>query len=337
MQAASSLLILISCAMLSACRAPAIVNDLDTYRHRLANVLNQTFVKIEPTVSLRFPPASQLRVSIPSTNISMRDFYALNECHVSTLIAQRNTALGKVQLPSVRLVYEYQLIFGLETCLASTSEQEQQQRRQLQQWIAQKKKHYPLVWADLIQNSSEFKNTLSSNQSLLSNVKPAELQEYKQALNYLISLSRGEAAVPERVEKSLDSLRSNPLLAKLWRSQRLVTEHLTDINEKLARAEKQLTCSSSQSKQQVSYLKNVFSSYFVDRIQPFASNMNQVHYTLSPIIIELMQRPELSAAFQLYLSNNLQQFQNYQQALQAHIEFWQSLFDSCGLSPQKSI
>ena len=57
-----------------------------------------------------YPALKNLKQHIPDTKIKLFEFYDLKQCQLYTLIAERNTSLGKLQLPSRRYLYERKLI-----------------------------------------------------------------------------------------------------------------------------------------------------------------------------------------------------------------------------------
>lgn len=326
-----SLLVSISW-LLVACGSPQVVIDLTDYRSRISRILDVPVADISPTISLQFPDGIHLRLDIPKTSINLRDFYALGDCHVSTLIAERNTALGKAHLPSTRFVYELSLIEGLQTCVISAKDEKQ--RQQLNKWLEIKRNNKSLAWANLIQNSDEIRTTLSNNQTLFSDYDPALLVKYEQAFEFLLQLINESQVDASLLENSLNTLRLNPLLAEVWRTQRLISKHLEQTTHILRAASLELQCDSSQSRQKAEYLANVFKLFFVERLQPLASDLNQITYLLSPHLQVLQDHPALSPAFKQYLNLRSREFEDYQNTIKQHVILWQVLFKQCGISPK---
>ncbi|TRY32614.1 DUF3080 family protein [Aliiglaciecola sp. M165] len=317
---------------MTGCTRAPIESHLKDYAGRLSNVLGQPIVLKPSTDTLRFPAAVDLRVTIPEITINLREFYALDNCEVSTLIAQRNTALGKTQLPSTRYVYEVNLIDGLQQCLAQADEPNQ--RQALTQWLTQKSSNVQRVWADMLQNSSEIKQTLTDNQGYFTAHSDARLAEYKTSWHYIISLYQHHEDVDaEKLENALNFLRQNPLFARLWRTQSLLSNQLEQLNEQLLAIEPNLLCDSASNQQQAEYLKNVFQLFFIDRIQPFAAQLDQNQYALRPIIDSLQDNSDISEALRVFLNARQQSFLRYQNSVLVHVKFWQRLFTRCDLSP----
>lgn len=303
---------------------------LQEYQQRMATVLD---VDGPPSLTISLPPypaIKTLQQNIPATTIKFFEFYTFKHCELHTLVAQRNTSLGNLQLPSVRYVYERRLIEALQQCLTGTKEKKL--RDKLESWQQIKAQQLPMVWADLIQLSSELKQGLSANYGLIEGNEQDGLSQTKETLNYLLNINQNKHLSSAELEQHLQRLMHTPLPAKLWLSQLTITKYLNQSTEWLLGRTDNLQCTSRQSKTKVEYLSNVFQQFFIEKIQPIASQMNHYQYQLSPIIEKMATHPDLSPSFKAYINNHNQQgFQNYQLAMQQHIIFWQDLFKRCNI------
>ena len=318
------------CLVVVGCEQQAIA-DLKEYQKRLANVLDVEFVWSTPDTTLSYPAIHQLKADVPEANINLRDFYALQQCPVGTLIAERNTALGKIQLPSTRYHYEVQLLQGLEQCL--TLIEEQNLKSQLTNWLSQKHAALPLVWANLIQTSSETRQAFSSNQGFLESDASSELGEFTRALHYLIFLPSNAKVDLLELEDKLNSLRQIEYIARLWKTQILLSVELTNATALLAQHSADIHCATSAEKQQVGYLRNVFQKFFIERIQPLAGMVDKSNYALKPIFDELLASTAIHNLFKQMIKQNLQHFSQYKTALRNHVVLWQDLLKRCDMSP----
>lgn len=306
--------------------------NLQEYQRRMANVLdveNQDRL----TISLPpYPPLRDLKQNIPVTSIKLFEFYNLQHCELYTLVAERNTSLGHFQFPSVRYIYERHLIDALQQCFLDTTDSKS--REKLDSWYQSKTQQLPMVWADLIQLSSELKKGFSANSALVEGNEQDGLSQSKEALNYLIQIDHNKQVNSAQLEQHLQNLMNNPLPAKLWLSQLTLVEHLNHSTKWLLQHTVDLQCSGSKKKME--YLTNVFQQFFIEAIQPIASQINHYQYQLSPIFEEMMTHPNLSPSFKQYINQSNQQgFKNYQVAMQQHIHFWQDLFKRCNIKPGK--
>lgn len=307
---------------------------LQEYQDRMARVLD---VESPDRLTISLPPYPAIRdlnQNIPVTSIKLFEFYHLKHCELYSLVGERNTSLGNLQLPSVRYIYERNLIHELHQCLLDTNDSKL--REKLQRWKQTKEKQLPMVWADLIQLSSELKQGLSSNYGLVQGNAQDGLIQTKNTLHFLMQINQNTQADSAELEQQLKNLKNNPLPAKLWLSQLTLTEYLNRSTLWLRQHSDYLQCSDTRSKQKIEYLTNVFNQFFIDKIQPIASQMNHYQYQLGPIFEIMAAHPDLSPSFKNYIKQfNQQGFEHYQAAMQQHIEFWQKLFKRCNIKPGK--
>jgi hypothetical protein len=309
-------------------------SHLADYQARMANVLNVDSINVPAVTLPNYPKIKNLDHQVPEQSIKLFEFYQLKHCSLYTLIAQRNTSLGRLQLPSTRFVYEKALLIALSDCIQKTTDPSL--KESLQEWYAIKQQNIGASWASLMQFSSELKRTFSSNSGSIEGSKYDSLVQTKQALDFLMQVNQNPMLSSEELEKHLKNLNTQPLPAKLWYSQLLLTQHLSYLTPWLIQNTSDLNCAQG-SKDKVKYLSNVFQLFFIEKIQPIAGQINNYHYQLSPIFEQLIQHPDLSVAYKQYIQAlGQQEFAEYQQAMQKHIMFWQELFKRCNLSPKKN-
>jgi hypothetical protein len=307
---------------------------LQDYQQRMANVLDAEGPD-KITISLPpYPSLRELKQDIPATNVKLFEFYKLQHCELYSLVAERNTSLGNLQLPSTRYIYESHLIDALKQCLIDTTDKKIKEK--LESWQQAKTQQLPMVWADLIQLSNELKQGFSANFGLIKGTEQDGLSQSKAALNYLIQIEQSRKINSAELEQHLQYVMNNPLPAKLWLSQLTLSKQLSQSTEWLLLHTNDLQCSSTRTKKKMEYLTNVFQQFFIEKIQPIASQINHYQYQLSPIFESMLTHPNLSPIFKNYInSSNQQGFENYQEAMQQHIYFWQDLFERCNIKPGK--
>lgn len=328
------LLLFIMFFLVSCDSSDSLHRHLQDYQQRMANVLD---VESPGKLSISLPPYPSLRElkrDIPATTVQLFEFYKLQHCELYSLVAERNTSLGNLQLPSTRYIYESHLIDALKQCLIDTTDTKI--RAKLESWQQAKTQQLPLVWADLIQLSSELNQGFSANFGLIVGNQKDGLSQVKVALNYLVQIEQNRKIDSAELEQNLRYLMNNPLPAKLWLSQLTLAKHLNQSTEWLLQHTNNLQCSSTGSKKKMEYLTNVFQRFFIEKIQPIASQINHYQYQLSPIFENMLANPSLSPIFRDYINiSNQQGFENYQAAMQQHIHFWQDLFKQCNIKPGK--
>ncbi|WP_240919890.1 DUF3080 family protein [Paraglaciecola sp. 20A4] len=329
---------LLSILTLFGCGKNNLEKTFEDYQQRMANVLDTPFSNTQlhtstsSSITLQYPTKRELNTVIETPLIDVKQFFALDKCDVNVLIAQRNTPLGRTQLPSVRYVYEHKMLASLARC----SKLMPQQRENLNRWISQKQTDLPFVWANLIQTSKETINAFSNNSAFISSVSATDLQQTQSALSYLLDLKTHPQATisAKKLERNLEQLAKIHLPAKTWRTQALMAKELTRTTTWLKLQPLFKQCPNGQASQKITYLKNVFTLFFIEKIQPIGSDLNRVHYTLSPIYQSLSEQPELHKSFRRLLTEqSITAFSTYQYAMKEHVLFWQKLFKHCSISP----
>ncbi len=309
-------------------------DDLQEYRERLANVLDVDAAVAPEIPGLDYPSVRTLKADIPDLTINLSEFYALQDCPVATLIAERNTALGRVQLPSTRYIYEVKLLQGLNDCLQRANTAQMQE--QLRIWIEHKRMLLPLTWVNLLQLSTEVKHAFSFNQGYLHGDASDNASASFSALEYLISLQQNPIAEPTVLETHLQQLKHAILPARIWRSQRLLTSELEATTNWLNANEQKTQCFSPADEQKVAYLNNVFTLYFIEKIQPIAGKLNQYQYRLIPLLKKIQSTPHIDPELQALLASYEADFVRYKSAMSDHVSLWQRVLTSCNLAPQQT-
>ena len=330
-----SLIILLMVIFVVGCDSShSLQKHLQQYQERMANVLELESQE-RLTISLPpYPSIRDLKQNIPATTIKLFEFYNLQHCELYSLVAERNTSLGNLQLPSTRYIYERHLIDAFQQCLIDTPDLKL--REKLETWQQVKSQQLPMVWADLIQLSSELKQGFSANFGLVEGNEQDGLSQSKETLNYLLKINQNKQVNSAELEQHLQNLMNNPLPAKLWLSQLTLSKNLNRSTEWLILHTEELKCSGIGSDKKMEYLSNVFQQFFIEKIQPIASQINHYQYQLSPIFEIMTAHPKLSPSFKEYINNFDQNgFENYQIAMQQHIQFWQGLFKQCNIKPGK--
>ena len=324
--------------MLSACSQHSkIKSDLRDYNDRLQSFTNiETAEPSNRLIDLNSPQKHPLKHNIAALSINLREFHAFMECSLNTHIAQRNTALGKVQLPSKRFVYEVNLLKEFDRCIKilktnkANNADAPQLLQKLTQWQLSKQQQLPMVWSNLITQSSEIYLHLSVAGDFISGKANDNFQTSKQALHYLSETLVRQDLDASELEEHLKELEHSRLLARMWRTQLLIIQQL-DVSTPVLSSYLEINqCSTKKQAADIVIMRNIFTLFFVENIQPLASQLNKYHYQLIPILNTLIESPYLPAAFKQYIFEHaVKQHSNYKNSMQKHIQLWQEIFKRC--------
>ena len=359
-------------ALLGCFGGSTVKQSIDDYAARLSRVLDtplpDSFNDKITTPLPKLADSATLKQAIEGVNINLREFYALQDCELGTVVAERNTSLGKSQLPSQRLVYESKLLNVLKSCEAAlTKENESNQRNAtlaatIASWREQKTQNYSKTWANLVQGSQELRLALNTPERLFSVENNRDALSSVNALYYINSLSNKELLLSDmyssntassdteteatnennseriiessELEQQLKIIRSARLPATLWHTQQTLTQNLSLLTNMLETELDAVSCPEGRASDKAKILRNVFYLFFIEEIQPVGSLVNQYHYKLAPLWEDWLAQPSLHEEFKRYIRQQSQDgFNQYSSVMKAHVNLWQGFLGRCNLSP----
>ena len=359
-------------ALLGCFGGSTVKQSIDDYAARLSRVLDtplpDSFNDKITTPLPKLADSATLKHTIEGVSINLREFYALQDCELGTVVAERNTSLGKSQLPSQRLVYESKLLNVLNSCEAAlTKENESNQRNAalaatIASWREQKIQDYSKTWANLVQGSQELRLALNTPERLFSVENNRDALSSVNALYYINSLSNKELLLSDmyssntassdteteatnennsdriiessELEQQLKIIRSARLPATLWHTQQTLTQNLSLLTDMLETELDAVSCPEGRASDKAKILRNVFYLFFIEEIQPVGSLVNQYHYKLAPLWEDWLAQPSLHEEFKRYIRQQSQDgFNQYSSAMKAHVNLWQGFLGRCNLSP----
>ena len=359
-------------ALLGCFGGSTVKQSIDDYAARLSRVLDtplpDSFNDKITTPLPKLADSATLKQAIEGVNINLREFYALQDCELGTVVAERNTSLGKSQLPSQRLVYESKLLNVLKSCEAAlTKENESNQRNAalaatISSWREQKTQDYSKTWANLVQGSQELRLALNTPERLFSVENNKDALSSVNALYYISSLSNKGLLLSDmyssntassdteteatnennseriiessELEQQLKIIRSARLPATLWHTQQTLTQNLSLLTNMLETELDAVSCPEGRASDKAKILRNVFYLFFIEEIQPVGSLVNQYHYKLEPLWEDWLAQPSLHKEFKRYIRQQSQDgFNQYSSAMKAHVNLWQGFLGRCNLSP----
>ena len=359
-------------ALLGCFGGSTVKQSIDDYAARLSRVLDtplpDSFNDKITTPLPKLADSATLKHAIEGVNINLREFYALQDCELGTVVAERNTSLGKSQLPSQRLVYESKLLNVLKSCEAALTKENQINQRTaalaatIASWREQKTQDYSKTWANLVQGSQELRLALNTPERLFSVENNKDALSSVNALYYINSLSNKELLLSDmyssntassdteteatnennsesiiessELEQQLKIIRSARLPATLWHTQQTLTQNLSLLTNMLETELDAVSCPEGRASDKAKILRNVFYLFFIEEIQPVGSLVNQYHYKLAPLWEDWLAQPSLHEEFKRYIRQQSQDgFNQYSSVMKAHVNLWQGFLGRCNLSP----
>lgn len=346
-----------------------VIRNIETYSERLANVLETHPPKlVSPSRAIDLPKIEKQALASKAAALTLKDFYALPSCGtLKSIIAEHNTSLARTQDEVMHFLYHDALLKALTNCqFDEDADNYKTQIEKAQALIALKRADKAISWRNVLYTDAALRSTLSSPEIMLE----ADIEQYSLSLaefQYLQQLSQQiareqisqesvaqnpfitESALPQKkpLEDASDPDKQRDLLnaikhisqqklpAKMWNTLAYYRDNFTLLNAFLEDELSQLDCSTPKGKKQSEYLSNVMRLFFIEKIQPFASNINKQHYQLAPMLQQLYLLPEVaqtSPAMNLFIETQTATlFEQYQSALLKHVQIWQKMFKACGV------
>ncbi|MDC8831434.1 DUF3080 family protein [Alteromonas gilva] len=327
---------------LSACSSPYIADDINEYQQRLSRVLDTELVSPASQAglasSLAYPTRNDLLKQPTSIGINLTQFHQLQQCELGNLVAEHNTALGKIQHFSQRLHYEQQFIAALNDCMTlanaaqSATNEWGKLTATMSQWQRIKQAEYPLHWSNMLVLSDETKAAFSRARPALLYQDTIDIAGQVSLFKQVTALAEPQYQPGQSIEASLQAISASRLPASIWLAQQHIATQLPPITAALKTQLTALDCTAT-TPEKANVLRNVFYLFFIDKIQPAGARINAFTYQFAPVMNTWLASPALPDSFKQYLRSQQRHFAAYQQAMDDHVTLWQGFLSRCNLSP----
>ncbi len=329
-------------AMLTSC-TPNSDSEWDVYRDRLSRTLE---IELNPPSPLKQPVAT-LPNKNPSNfqdiNLDLSQLLALDSCglsanskDLSSLIAERNSILGKVMTPSTQLHYELQLLKSLNYCLQSTNANsaqlsitaklDEELSQELQAILALKQQQLPERMHAFLLQDDTLRQQLQGSQRPL-NLSSGQATETLGALDNLVRLRLAvanhdyHAASAIDINQQLALLYQGQVIADLQHSLRSNLNQLKALNDALQHWQPHWCKSATQN-----ILQQVLLQVFIGRVQVQLAHQDGIAQQIIPKLSELYRETPFAPAIHLRFE---QPWQALHAELKRHIAWWQQHEKQC--------
>lgn len=304
-----------------------IEHDFADYIQRVANVQGADMVPLPMEQTQRLPDKRDIQIPLEPLTIGLLDSYELRKCDLFSLIAQRNSVLGKVQDQFRAFDYQVALLQGLERC-RNEAGLSAKLRQQLTAIIIVKQHELPAHWYNLLYTSDAMRSQLSSHQWLQANAEREPVHEALSALHIINNAIRQQQwhhTLPA-ITPYQEVLEKQVLLGHLKFSLDNLTHWLSAATNQLQRHDAQILCGANRDQTKLNYLRNVFQSSYADKLQPYLADMDSLYLQIEPNLDLFRPLEQGEYAFDIQRSH-----QAFRLAIKHHQQYWQALFDRCAI------
>jgi len=338
--------------LLSACSAETPESRLEDYAQRVANVIDYPVdLELDPSIPA-YPRTRDRWLEVEELREGVVDVFDLRRCGLMELIGERNSSLGKLALPSQRLLYELRFLPPLRQCIdtlasqAVRDEDEEVLLKRLRQIEQIKREQLPRVLSNAIFNSSEMEIQFSRNHPPLSMAQASQITALAPALEqfeHLVTLSETTGwQLPQwssDLEQHYATLYAQPFGAPWLKSLTLLSQTLDQTAAAIeARLDQRPICFNNRPNNRARIIQSVFTGWYAEQLQPLMSALHrsgtQWREGLEPLYTHLPLTPSLQLYFDTTLSDHEHSlWQHYIKARDRHTAAWQRLLGQCGMMP----
>lgn len=325
--------------VLMACSdVPTALAPLYDYQTRVANTLEREAIAFQTTPTPQLPDVRALRVEVPRVSVSLLDSWRLDQCAAGQLIAQRNSALGKLESGVTRYFSDRKLTQALAVCVDELKLRgESDLAERLQQAYLEKLSTLPASMQLAIATDDALRHSLrvaaTSHQTADDDAFASTIAALDTVLALLKAPPSEATSINEtQLEQALKHLDQSDYLPKLWRTLHELNAYLVQLAPLLNDLSTAAGCNSVGRPERAEVLHTVFLKYFIQQVQSQLAGFTRQGYIANE---RLQQLADLSD--QLALDRYLQQLgeltQRLKQNSKAHVQPWQDFFRDCGFKP----
>lgn len=317
---------------------PELLQQWEDYQHRVANAQNTDPVQVSLPRPQRPPAVRELRLDLPRVSLSLLDSMRLDACPAGPLIAERNSALGRLTDGISRYYGDIQLLAAIEQCITQLQHSGATDLLQrLQEAAIAKADNMSAARQQAIATDDALRHALTPAPSPLAATAAESFAPALAALEVVVQVleyrtSRDPLPNEEQLEDALQTLAQNTYLPGFWRAlhdQHAYISQLTPLVDSLSQ---RAGCLSAGTPQRAEVLKNIFMSFYAGKLQPLLAGFTTQSYQLAPVLQRLRQESELTP-MTIYLEHLHQLPDALTQTTRAHAGHWQQFFADCDFTP----
>ncbi|WP_417689257.1 DUF3080 family protein [Pseudidiomarina sp.] len=325
--------------VLMACSdVPTALAPLHDYQTRIANTLARETIEYQSVSVPQLPDVRELRVEVPRVSVSLLDSWRLDQCAAGQLIAQRNSALGKLEGGLTRYFFDRRLTQAIASCIEDLElSGEAALASRLQKAYTEKLATLPASKQLAIATDDALRHTLrvaaTSHKTADDDAFAAALAAFDPLLAVLTASATDATAIDEQqLEQALEHLHQTDYLPKLWRTLHELDTYLIQLEPLLNDLPTAAGCTSAGRPERAEVLHTVFLKFFIQRVQPQLAGFTRQGYEVNERLQQLTKVTE-QAALQDYLQQLQTLTQRLNQRSRAHVQPWQDFFTACGFKP----
>lgn len=306
---------------------------LADYVKRVSRVLDADIPTATPVDLPVYPQTRALRQSPPEVRIDVLDAWSLRGCEVFTLMGERNSILGRVADPLIRLDYERRLLSLLPECLETESDLDDELVTELEGILDMKRDVFPQHLFNATLANPDYQSYWTGGSEGFAANDEVDFEGYRAAQQAMA----GYVEQPLKVSQSqwLNSMEriagysmgGRSLTAMRWAIQAL------EQSEQMLRAAAADTrlCPMGRPLQELGFARNVMGNVFAREVQPWLVSVDQRFLAGYDALTSMTETIEVdNPAIDEFETVLTHYHDRYRAQIRQQVEAWQALFDACG-------
>ena len=316
----------------------------DDYVKRLQSVLEVSADKVnddDSQLSLDYPAPRDLKQTASINILSIREFLSLRECALHTIIAKRNSLIGKVAPQSQILFNDLEILHNIPDCVLTLqkngrhglSEKLIRYQKQKTQYLNQS------LWQAILgqKENAQFWRVKPQPKDYPRSFNNSSVQSINALIKFIGQVKLGDynfnQQQTDEIERHLQKLSLGDA-GQLYSQLTKLTANLELANQAISQRLEQPLCLNDKPTEKSRYFQNVVNKFFIDKVQVNTVHLVQRYRQLLPRYLEL-EKSLNTATPKAYRQWKQQRDHSFQRALtisKQHVVYVQQLYDQCGLS-----
>lgn len=325
---------------------------MQRYLDRLANSLNlETPALDRASVLAKYitaPKSHDVNIPTPDIKVDLQEYWQLNRCGLSQLIARKNSNLGKVMPAQLRLPMERSILLTLEQCIKLFGSEGLQSDSELwslsQSLYQQKAPHWPIYRWNGTVASPPLQNFWSLSAAPIDPnfidqgkrvIVDTSASKSTNALKVLAEYNLQSIHTADHLQRAYETLEQEKLGGRLLQSVALSLTAIEFANGLLGdQSWGRTVCPNANATPQARVANTVMRKEFVLRVQPYLAAVNQqLHQVIAAYEALLRSQSADQQPLLLPWLTQLKAQQNQlHKSLKKHVSLWKAFHQACGLS-----
>jgi hypothetical protein len=347
-----AVIIALSCCLLGCGHQSGLNAALADYSERLTRVLalNEVPAVMVPIQPLHYPERRPLRLDLPDFQMDLLDFLKLLTCDLNTLVAERNTGLGKVLTDSQLWRYEVKFVRLARTCADQIRTTQPELAGRLLSIANAKQTLQPRVAWNALWAGPEFQAFLGLRSPAVSEAfLEAEGEDTARSLSQLVRWRQDAIQDVADFEVGLERVNRDliafPRLGEVIYQMELAVTFFQQLNSQLDQhVVRAPVCRERKPNEKSRILMNVLTQIYVGRVQPHLADLQRLYRAWAPPLWALYQvsitglednalNPALARWVAVYLAPTPKGIEaRFQAELREHAAVWNRMLAQCGMA-----